>query len=76
MIVKSLLHPTNVKLKCNSNDPILPEPANQSTLPPPSVSNYSIKTIVLILLCCQNSGHALLTRYSQGILRERYSSTG
>lgn len=30
---------------------------------------------ILIILCCQNAGHALLTRYSQGILKESYSST-
>lgn len=30
---------------------------------------------VLVLLCIQNSGHALLTRYSQGILKEKYSAT-
>jgi hypothetical protein len=35
-----------------------------------------IRTTVLVLLCCQNAGHALLTRYSQGILKESYSSTG
>jgi hypothetical protein len=33
-----------------------------------------IKMTVLVLLCCQNAGHALMTRYSQGILRETYSS--
>lgn len=37
--------------------------------------NFFIRWSVLIILCCQNSGHALLTRYSQGILHERYSST-
>ena len=37
--------------------------------------NYGIRTAVLILLCCQNAGHALLARYSQGILKESYSST-
>ena len=35
-----------------------------------------IKLIVLALLCFQNAGHALLVRYSQGILKESYSSTG
>lgn len=30
---------------------------------------------VLVLLCFQNSGHALLTRYSRGILKEQYSAT-
>lgn len=33
------------------------------------------KFAILILLCCQNAGHALLARYSQGILKEQYSST-
>ena len=28
--------------------------------------NFGIRTAVLVLLCCQNAGHALLTRYSQG----------
>lgn len=37
--------------------------------------NYGIRTAVLVLLCCQNAGHALLARYSQGILKESYSST-
>ena len=27
---------------------------------------FGIRTAVLVLLCCQNAGHALLTRYSQG----------
>ena len=30
--------------------------------------NFGIRTAVLVLLCCQNAGHALLTRYSQGHL--------
>jgi UDP-sugar transporter A1/2/3 len=30
---------------------------------------------ILLLLAIQNSGHALLTRYSQGILKEDYSKT-
>ena len=34
-----------------------------------------IKPAVLVVLCVQNSSHALLTRYSQGILKESYSST-
>lgn len=38
--------------------------------------NSRIKFVVLILLCCQNAGHALLARYSQGVLKETYSSTG
>lgn len=41
----------------------------------PEPSNHRIKITVLILLCCQNSSHALLARYSQGILKEQYSST-
>ena len=38
-------------------------------------SQIVIKTAVLILLCGQNAGHALLARYSQGILKEEYSTT-
>jgi hypothetical protein len=38
--------------------------------------NLALKTGILILLCFQNSGHALLTRYSQGIRKESYSSSG
>jgi len=38
--------------------------------------NSRIKFVVLVLLCCQNAGHALLARYSQGVLKEKYSSTG
>eukprot|EP01041_Mallomonas_annulata_P007860 gene7860-16084_t len=38
-------------------------------------SNCRIRWFVLIVLCFQNSGHALLTRYSQGVLHEKYSST-
>lgn len=34
-----------------------------------------IKLAVLVLLMVQNATHALLTRYSQGILKEKYSST-
>lgn len=30
------------------------------------IVNVGIRTAVLVLLCCQNAGHALLTRYSQG----------
>lgn len=30
-----------------------------------SNANFSIKITVLVLLCFQNSGHALLTRYSR-----------
>lgn len=40
-----------------------------------NVSTVRIKTVVLLILCCQNAGHALLTRYSQGVLKESYSST-
>jgi len=39
-----------------------------------SVSPW-VRPSILIFLCCQNAGHALLTRYSQGILKESYSST-
>jgi hypothetical protein len=28
--------------------------------------NVGLRTAILVLLCCQNAGHALLTRYSQG----------
>lgn len=44
-------------------------------LHPEDVTNFTIRTSVLVLLCCQNAGHALLARYSQGVLKERYSST-
>lgn len=37
--------------------------------------NSTIKIAVLFVLCFQNSGHALLTRYSQGVLHEKYSSS-
>ena len=40
-----------------------------------SLKNASIKFIVLIALTVQNATHALMTRYSQGILKESYSST-
>jgi hypothetical protein len=36
---------------------------------------FGIRTFVLVTLCAQNAGHALLARYSQGVLRESYSST-
>eukprot|EP00607_Mallomonas_marina_P003649 CAMPEP_0182424104 /NCGR_PEP_ID=MMETSP1167-20130531/10255_1 /TAXON_ID=2988 /ORGANISM="Mallomonas Sp, Strain CCMP3275" /LENGTH=343 /DNA_ID=CAMNT_0024603653 /DNA_START=150 /DNA_END=1181 /DNA_ORIENTATION=+ len=39
------------------------------------IFNFRIRWFVLVVLCLQNSGHALLTRYSQGILHESYSST-
>jgi len=42
----------------------------------PEVVSWAFKTGILILLCFQNSGHALLTRYSQGVMKETYSSTG
>lgn len=48
-------------------------PTNQ--LNPESPVSSKFKFAILILLCCQNAGHALLARYSQGILREQYSST-
>mmetsp|Transcript_20497 Transcript_20497/g.45611 ORF Transcript_20497/g.45611 Transcript_20497/m.45611 type:complete len:340 (-) Transcript_20497:8-1027(-) len=38
-------------------------------------ANAHIRFAVLVLLCCQNAGHALLTRYSRGVLKETYSST-
>jgi hypothetical protein len=34
--------------------------------------NVALRTAILVLLCCQNAGHALLTRYSQG--NDRYIS--
>lgn len=37
--------------------------------------SYGYRTAILVVLCCQNAGHALLTRYSQGVLKENYSST-
>ena len=37
--------------------------------------NSFIKFSVLLLLMVQNASHALLARYSQGILKEKYSST-
>lgn len=36
---------------------------------------YNIKFIVLISLCIQNASHALLARYAQGYLKEKFSST-
>ena len=39
------------------------------------ILNPWVRPTVLILLCFQNAGHALLARYSQGILKESYSST-
>lgn len=38
-------------------------------------NSYFIKLAVLILLCFQNAGHALMSRYSQGILKEVYSTS-
>lgn len=40
-----------------------------------SMRTASIKFFVLLGLMVQNATHALLTRYSQGILKETYSST-
>ena len=37
--------------------------------PEPKV-NLAFRTAILVLLCFQNAGHALLTRYSQGLLIE------
>ena len=39
-------------------------------------TSFLLKAGVLVFLCLQNSGHALLTRYSQGVMKEKYSSTG
>lgn len=38
-------------------------------------SDSYIKLWVLILLCCQNCFHAVLTRYSTSILKESYSTS-
>eukprot|EP01031_Cornospumella_fuschlensis_P033818 gene33818-40919_t len=40
-----------------------------------SLANWKIKMGVLCGLCCQNAGHALVARYSQGVLRESYSGS-
>jgi hypothetical protein len=37
---------------------------------------FRVRAVVLIFLCCQNAGHALMVRYSQGVLKETYSSSG
>jgi hypothetical protein len=48
---------------------------------PPTIDGESpgtlqaIKMFVLVSLLLQNAGQALITRYSQGILKEKYSST-
>lgn len=50
-----------------------PSAMSKNSLLPTSVSslclsengNYQIKLAVLIALCCQNAGHALLARYSK-----------
>lgn len=47
----------------------------ENQLSPEPTSHRTFKFTVLVLLCCQNSSHALLARYSQGILKEQYSST-
>ena len=49
--------------------------SQHNQLAPEPPGNRRIKFTVLVLLCCQNSSHALLARYSQGILKEQYSST-
>ena len=38
--------------------------------------NILFKTGILVTLCMQNAGNALLTRFSQGVMKEKYSSTG
>eukprot|EP01041_Mallomonas_annulata_P007956 gene7956-16289_t len=50
-------------------------PKTVNVIEPKSNNIYLIRWIVLILLCFQSSGHALIARYSQGILHEKYSST-
>ena len=41
-----------------------------------STSNYNFFSfVILLVLCIQNAGHALMTRYSRGILKESYDST-
>ena len=52
-------------------------PMNVDTLNHPETKTLVfVRTGVLLLLCGQNTGHALLTRYSRGILKENYSTTG
>ena len=50
-------------------------PNNVILMTKEQVTNGSIRFIVLVMLMLQNASHALLTRYSQGILKESYSST-
>lgn len=40
-----------------------------------AISYNWFSVAVLLLLCIQNAGHALMTRYSRGILKENYDST-
>lgn len=54
------------------SDSLLPG-VNMATIA--SSNTTLIKTGVLVCLTLQNAAHALLTRYSQGILKESYSST-
>lgn len=35
----------------------------------------AVRIGILVLLCMQNTSHALVTRYSQGMLKEKYSAT-
>lgn len=42
---------------------------------PKSSSDFTLKMTILVLLSVQNAAHALLSRYSKGILKETYSGT-
>jgi multidrug transporter EmrE-like cation transporter len=58
----------------------LPPTNSNSVSPKVDIASASIytgifKMSVLVMLCMQNSGHALLTRYSQGLLKEQYSAS-
>lgn len=57
----------------SSKFPSSPAPHNQLSAESPVSQRF--KFLILILLCFQNAGHALLARYSQGVLKEQYSST-
>eukprot|EP01038_Epipyxis_sp_PR26KG_P008815 gene8815-11903_t len=40
----------------------------------PETEMLKIKLFVLVLLCCINTGYTVMCRYSQGVLKEKYSS--
>ncbi len=50
-------------------------PSNVIAMTKEQVATATIRFTVLLMLMLQNASHALLTRYSQGILKESYSST-